>query len=359
MTSTSADGAIVDDTSGPDGPDATGPISLDPWDRPAAREAAAARAAHDGARLRRLLASTDPAQVSFLFDIASDADDVVAMIDGAREGDDDPVVDTLRARHHVIAAWRFRGSARASQVSADQFEKFFAELHVAERLLVELCARHPSYAPAWETRLMTARGLELGPHEARRRYDRHAALAPHHYLVQSLYLQQVLPKWGGSWDAAEAFVAECAQDAPLGSPSRGLVTDVMIERWVDDGEVLADDAHVANLRRVARETVLHEDAISGPAADALHARLALLYYLADRLDDAEEHFRALGTRPSDAGWVYLESPAWRYELARAQALGLPRPTNPPGMSPGQWRLARTIAIVLNGVQGAFTRKRKR
>ncbi|GAA1897419.1 hypothetical protein [Asanoa iriomotensis] len=60
----------------------------------------------------------------------------------------------------------------------------------------------------WTARLTTARGLEMGQAEARRRYDRLAALDPHHLPGQRQLLQQLCAKWGWSLEDMHAFATE-------------------------------------------------------------------------------------------------------------------------------------------------------
>ncbi|NEE53474.1 hypothetical protein G3M55_53870, partial [Streptomyces sp. SID8455] len=83
-----------------------------------------------------------------------------------------PLARTLLAARYINVGWDIRSSYRAEHVSREQFQEFHAWLRRAERLLIGVCADEPAYALAWMYRLTTARGLELGASEVRRRYDR-------------------------------------------------------------------------------------------------------------------------------------------------------------------------------------------
>ncbi|MFD7073645.1 hypothetical protein ACFV9G_05500 [Nocardioides sp. NPDC059952] len=229
---------------------------------------------------------------------------------------DDPadfVAKTALAARYIVVGWTIRSSRRAENVSREQFEQFHGWLTSAEELLTEVCAEHPDYAPAWHYRLVTARGLQLGQAEARRRYDKLAAIAAHHFDAQGAYLQQIVPKWGGSWEMAEEFAAECREAAPLGSPSRALLLDVLIERWMDNS-VRPD---VTRLPEIAAETVGHPDHQESAWGAAVHSQLAMLYSLAARPKLAAPHFQALDAVPSRDGWSYLQEGS--YERSRESA----------------------------------------
>ncbi len=108
---------------------------------------------------------------------------------------------TLYAARLVVVGWNVRGGLRAQYVGREQFDTFHDRLRRAERLLIDVTARDPADTSAWAWRLKTARGLELGQAEARRRYDRLARTAPHMYTAQAQLVQQLCPKWGGTFEA--------------------------------------------------------------------------------------------------------------------------------------------------------------
>ncbi|MCX5194921.1 hypothetical protein OOK31_13585 [Streptomyces sp. NBC_00249] len=243
----------------------------------------------------------------------------------------DPLARTLYAARLTTMGWEVRTGARAAHVAAERFEEFHGYLRRAERLLIEVCAEHPGYALAWHLRTVTARGLELGPSETRRRYDRLTEHHPHHFSAQSQLLQQLCPKWGGSWEAAEAFAAECLEQAPPGSPAAALVAIVQLERWLalaetdhDDAEEYVEDrARHAALTQAAAASVLHPDFDSArPHSVTAHGVFAAVHCLARRWDEAAPHFRALGNRMSAFPWEYLGSDPVR-EFTTHRKIALP------------------------------------
>lgn len=325
-------------------PDLGDPPSFDAWSR--YQEFAPVRAAvesRDWDAAAAAFSALGPQELSLAIELVADESDAEQMLEAAVAAEPgDPLARTLLARRYVSIGWEIRTGAWAVDVMAGKAEEFREWLVRAEQILIDVCVDHPEHVPAWEARLLTARGLELGQSEARRRYDRLAALSPHHYRAQRAYLQQVVPKWGGSWEAAEAFVAECASDAPEGSPSRALLASLQVERWLGLGET-PDEAMLERLREIARASVLHADHVPGPGADSVHAELALLFTFAERHDEAAPHFQALGDHPVSAGWDYLDDKAQWYARSRAQALGGPVP--PPPGAPSE-RETRPVVVVL-------------
>lgn len=237
----------------------------------------------------------------------------------------DPLPRTLLADRYVRIGWDIRSAARAKDVSREQFDRFHDWLRKAERLLIEVCAEQPGYAPAWTIRLLTARGLELGQSEARRRYDRLSAVQPHAYRAQTLLLQQLCPKWGGSWDAAHGFAQECATRAPNGSYAGVLVADAHIEHWLDldsgeDAAYLRGIPVRDDLRHAAQVSVLHPDHRPDWHETAAHSTFALAFCLGGHFADAARHFAALGDRVTDFPWAYLPNWKSRYAKFRDTAL---------------------------------------
>ncbi|MER5481835.1 hypothetical protein ABT024_01275 [Streptomyces sp. NPDC002812] len=242
----------------------------------------------------------------------------------------DPLAGTLYADRLLTMGWQIRTGEFAAFVTGSRLKEFHAHLRRAEALLIGVCAEHPEYALAWYLRLNTARGLELGPSETRRRYDRLVEHHPHHFGGQQQLLQQLCPKWGGSWEKAEEFADACTEKARPGSPTAALVGIVQLEHWLhlihtehDDAEEYVEDpGRHAALTRAAAASVLHPDFDSARHhAVVAHGVFAALHSLAGRWDEAAPHFRALGNRLSAFPWEYLDSdPVAEFDRHRKLAL---------------------------------------
>ncbi|AWZ09878.1 MULTISPECIES: hypothetical protein [unclassified Streptomyces] len=279
------------------------------------------------------------------FETVSDEDDrtlacrVVASTPGSEEFlrrtveelPHDPLARTLYADRLVTTGWEIRTGARAAGTAAGRAADFRSHLLRAEGLLIGVCAEHPEYALAWHLRVITARGLELGQSETRRRYDRLAEHHPHHHAGQQQLLQQLCPKWGGSWEAAQSFADDCARRSRPGSPAAVLGAVVQLERWLelagtdpDEAEDHVEDpARRTELERAAAASVLHPDFDSERHhAIAAHGVFAAVHCLASRWREAAPHFRALGNRMSAFPWEYLDSdPVAEFARHREIALG--------------------------------------
>ncbi|MFJ3925736.1 hypothetical protein [Streptomyces sp. NPDC090022] len=227
----------------------------------------------------------------------------------------DPLPRTLLAQRLVQAGWDVRTAARAEHVSRRQFDAFFAHLRQAEQLLIDVCAEYPAYGLAWYVRIITGRGLELGQSETRRRHDRLAEHHPHHYSGQLQLLQQLCPKWGGTWEAADAFVRDAVAKAPEGNPNGALVAVLQMEHYLELTEKeskqaaerhLRDPGRHARLVDAARRSVLHP-AFRPDSHQAVgaHSAFAAAHSVAGRPADAAPHFRALGDHASEFPWGYV------------------------------------------------------
>ncbi|MEH0576366.1 hypothetical protein QBA54_18135 [Streptomyces sp. B21-108] len=173
---------------------------------------------------------------------------------------------------------------------------------------------------------MTARGLQLGQAEARRRYDRLSAHHPHHYRAQTQLLQQLCPKWGGSWDAAHGFARECATAAPDGANSGALVALAHIEHWLDldSGERTAYMRGLPvrdDLRNAARVSVLHAGHRPDWNSIGAHSAFAFAFSIGGHFADAAPHFAFLGDRATEFPWQYLPDQKSAFLKFRKSALG--------------------------------------
>ncbi|WP_454857018.1 hypothetical protein [Promicromonospora soli] len=138
------------------------------------------------------------------------------------------------------------------------------------------------------------------------------------FAAQRACLQQIVPKWGGSWDEASQFVAECAAGAEPGSLGHLLVVDLAIERWAD-GEKTVPPAMVDRVRQAATQSVWHPHHTRGPATATAHANLALFFSLAGLPADAWHHFNALGQAPVEGMWSYYNGAEAMYRTQRDAA----------------------------------------
>lgn len=237
----------------------------------------------------------------------------------------DLLAATMLAAREVQLGWTIRGSGRASTVTPAQIDGFHAHLCRAEQLLITVCARDPGFAPAWCVRLDTARGLELGTIESQRRYDRLSRCSPHDLMAQRTVLQDLLPKWGGSWADAHRFAWACANSAAPGSPNASVVIDYHLERWVDSDQsaaaVFADPRLRQEIWQAGELSVMNPAFAGAPGWEYALSQFALGYSLAEDWPRARSCFSRLGPYASEWGWDYLhEDPAKAFKQQRATAM---------------------------------------
>ncbi|MET9957489.1 hypothetical protein ABZ128_00070 [Streptomyces sp. NPDC006326] len=243
-----------------------------------------------------------------------------------------PLARCLLADRLIQAGWARRTAYAAQYVSQEQFEDFHAHLRRAELLLIDVCAEHPQYALGWYLRVITSRGLQLGLGETRRRHERLAEHHPHHYAGQQQLLQQICPKWGGTWEAAHGFAAECTKASPPGSPNGALIAVAQMEQYLDvrekEGDRVAETylrtaaAHQA-LVEAAAHSVLHPSARAGAYQSVnAHSAFAAAHCAAGRHAEAAPHFRALGDRASAFPWGYIGGGDHEAEFARHRKTAL-------------------------------------
>lgn len=260
---------------------------------------------------------------------------IVGDVDGAREMlipvADSPgfepeqlLVRTMLAHAMVTIGWGIRTGHRAENVSQEQFRAFHDHLRIAERLLLDVIARQPDNVAAWRTRLTSARGLQLGQSEVRRRYDQSARFEPHLLAPQLQVMQQLCPKWGGTFEQLHAFARECAFAAPPGSVNGLLVAQGHLEHWVElpegeDKAYLTSSAVQQEVAAAANHSVLNQAFDRDFGWVLAHATFACFYSASDNPAAAAAHFRAIESFDSSWAWRSYFGPA-AYDQHRTAAL---------------------------------------
>ena len=225
----------------------------------------------------------------------------------------------------ISRGWAIRSTQRAQHVSREQFAAFHEHLRGAEEVLIDATARAPEDVSAWTLRLVTARGLELGQAEARRRYDQAAKHHPSVYAAQTQLLQQLCPKWSGTFEAMHAFARDCAASSAPGGLSPTLVVEAHLERWLElesgkDTEYLRQPEVLEEIRLAASQSVWHPDFHSRYGWLRAHNQFAMVFSVVGDYASAVPHFRALGHLATESPWQYLGAPVPMFEYHRAKAL---------------------------------------
>jgi hypothetical protein len=252
-----------------------------------------------------------------------------AAVAAAGDGAAGVLPRSLLAHHHIRTARRIRTGRSAAPAPASRSQASRERLRRAELLLIDAVAVDPAHTLGWHLRLSTARGLGLGQSEARRRYDRLAAHRPRHYPAQRQLLQQLCPKWGGSWEAAHAFAEECRTGAEPGGLGALIGVEAHVEHWMslegtEKHSYWWAEGVQESLTAAAEASVLHPRYHRELSWIAAHTVLAAAFSFAGRPELAAPHFTQLGGFTTAYPWNAVAPQAdalWTYHRDAALAAG--------------------------------------
>jgi hypothetical protein len=282
----------------------------------------------------------------------------------------DPLAATLLASHLIQTGWEIRTAARAAYVSQQQAAVFFDYLRRAEKLLAGVTDRDPDQIIAWELRLITARGLNLGLDESWQRYQQVANRVPHHLPAQRQMLQELCPKWRGTLQQMHTFARDCAAAAPEGAPNAVLIADAHVEHWLaleGASSYMRTPEVWREIREAAARSIWHADYRRRYGWVWEHNAFAMAFSLAGDRAAAAACFAVTGHLADEDAWAYLGDPAQQFHKHRKKARAdAPPPqlrempaaaaaARPPGAGGlvalvGVWTVA--VFLVLCGLLGA-------
>lgn len=283
--------------------------------------------ARDWAAARTLLDAAEPVERDLLISNGAEGAGREEFLRGVlREDPADSAAGAMLGQHLIDVAWEIRTGARAKHVSKEQFTGFFEALRKAEIVLIDAAARTPDDPAVWTARVITARGLELGQSESRRRYDRLAEFAPHHLPAQRQLLQNFCPKWSGTWEKVHAFARESAGAVPPGGLNAVLIPEVHMEHWLELDTQLARDTYLRSdavrgeVYEAARRSVWHPEFRRTPGWVSVMSTFATVFALLDDMPAVGSLFTALGDLATEWPWQYLGDPVTVINRYRARAL---------------------------------------
>ncbi|MFJ9441033.1 hypothetical protein ACIRRH_04090 [Kitasatospora sp. NPDC101235] len=207
----------------------------------------------------------------------------------------DPTAALLHANALIGLAWKIRTSARASEVTREQFEGFHRILTEAD----EACAKAAELAPddpnPWAARIGVAMGHNWSNDRFRQLWAELTARDPHHWGAHNRALQYWCAKWHGSHELMHAFIDEAIAAAPTGSLLAPIKLEAYWEQFARDREKLSA------WQRPEVGAALDAALADLAAADPDHIRttytrgwLAYALTRAGRMTEALEQYQALG-----------------------------------------------------------------
>jgi len=115
----------------------------------------------------------------------------------------------LEGHLEVKEAWEARGSDYAYTVTEAGWKGFNDHLEKARKLLTRASKLHPEYPQAANRMITVAKGGHPGPGESERTwFDQAIEAQPDSLAAHRNYLSALKPRWGGSFEAMEAFGKE-------------------------------------------------------------------------------------------------------------------------------------------------------
>ncbi|MGA5819087.1 hypothetical protein ACPC54_14655 [Kitasatospora sp. NPDC094028] len=148
----------------------------------------------------------------------------------------DPTAALVNANALVFLAWNIRSSARASEVSREQFEGFHRVLLQAEAACEEAAALAPEDPNPYAARIAVAMGLNYPNDRFRELWAELTERDPHNWGAHDRALQYWCQKWHGSHELMHAFIDGAIAAAPAGSLLTPLKLSAFWEQFVRDGK---------------------------------------------------------------------------------------------------------------------------
>ncbi|MFB7512805.1 hypothetical protein [Streptomyces sp. NPDC056144] len=293
---------------------------------PDARRVREAAEAGDWATVRDLLEARPESEdrTGLLWAVADVAGAERWLADAMAAEPQAPLPRLVAAVRHISWAWEARTSARAAQVSQEQFKIFHDRLATAETWLYEVAEREPGWTSPWYALQVTGRGLQVDGDVARRRFEAAVRRDPHHLGAHQQQLQQLCEKWGGSHEEMHAFARSSAFGAPRGTVLGQLVAVAHLEHWLaldsgPDARYIRSPEVIASLGEAADHSIRHPDFVGTPGWLQVHNSFAMAFSLAGDTASARECFRASAGRVTEFPWQYLDGsdPAKAYKEHRA------------------------------------------
>lgn len=220
----------------------------------------------------------------------------------------DPDAVLVKAEHGVRQAWEIRTGARASSVSRDQFQAFFALLDDVVPVIGAAAELNPTDPVPWQVALTHARGSQAPPEVFDAYWAEATARAPHHYGCHVSAMQYLCDKWYGSHGEMFDFAERAAQEALPGSKLHALPLLAAVEYdVVADGGNGGAGIERSRIHAALKRAQELSDAYpqGDPEVAGVRNHLALMLVLAGRHGEALEQFRAVGSHATQYPWAYL------------------------------------------------------
>ncbi|WP_105969515.1 hypothetical protein [Streptomyces geranii] len=227
----------------------------------------------------------------------------------------------ISGTRHISWGWEARTSARAANVTRDQWRVFHERLEIAEEQLLEAAELRPEWVTPWRRLLTSGRGMSLGPAVNETRRDAALRRDPLDLETHIEWVSQLQPRWSGEPGQALAFAQEAAGRAPHGHRLGCVIAMAYIEEWVesDRGDYLETPEIQAQLREAAEFSILHPAYEWRPGWQQDFSLFAMALSLADERHTVKRVFRTLDGAYTKWPWTYFAEPEQQFARRHRRA----------------------------------------
>ncbi|MFD5636984.1 hypothetical protein ACFWJM_22995 [Streptomyces sp. NPDC127077] len=216
----------------------------------------------------------------------------------------------ISGTRHISWGWEARTSARAANVTQDQWRIFRERLAIAEEHLLEAAELRPEWITPWRRLLTSARGMSLPSSVKETRLDAALRRDPLDLETHIEWVSQLQPRWGGDPGQALAFARDALGRAPQGHPLGCVIAMAHIEDWVESerGNCLETPAIQAELREAADHSILHPAYARHPGWQHDFNMFAMALSLAGERHTARRVYQELDGAYTSWPWTYFAEP---------------------------------------------------
>ncbi|TXS52269.1 hypothetical protein [Streptomyces sp. t39] len=227
----------------------------------------------------------------------------------------------ISGARHIVWGWEARTSARAVDVTREQWRVFHERLEIAEEQLLEAAELEPGWIAPWRQLLTSGRGMSLGPAVTEARFEAALRRDDLDLATHLAWLSQLQPRWGGGPGEALAFARQAFSRAPEGHPLGCVIAMAYIEEWVesDDPEVVETPEIRAELRNAADRSILHPSYVRQPGWQYEFNLFGMALVLAGETHTVRRVFQALDGAYTEQPWSYFSDPEKQFARAHRRA----------------------------------------
>lgn len=253
----------------------------------------------------------------------------LAVVDGVEEwivraADEDKGDKDLRATallisgaRHVSWGWDARTSARAVDVSREQWQTFYERLRIAEEHLLEAAELRPDWVTPWRHLLTSGRGMSLDDSVQEARLAAGLRRDPLNLDIHLEWVSHLQPRWGGEPGQAMEFAQKAFAAAPDGHRLGCVIAMARIEEWVEseDRDCLQQPRIRTELREAAERSILHHAYERRLGWQGDYNIFAMALSLAGS-SKASNVFRELNGVITEWPWTFMAAPEKAYARFR-------------------------------------------